>query len=113
MKNIKKISVCIVTIAVLVISGYNLNVSMNSTTDALSAMAILNLDALANGEVGGGGNESDGGLTRGFRPGTRLHASGISIGLPAGISLNLDFITCCVPSSDMNGCDFSMQDSRC
>jgi hypothetical protein len=109
MKNIKKISVCIVTIAVLVISGYNLNVSMNSTTDALSAMAILNLDALANGEASVGGSESDDGLTIGYT--SKMIAHITFSGWP-GSYLN-SFIRCCRPTSNMGGCDFSMQDHRC
>jgi hypothetical protein len=61
-KNFKTISMCIVAVAVLAISGYNVKMSMNSTTDALSATAMLNLAALARGENMGNG-ENPNGLT--------------------------------------------------
>jgi hypothetical protein len=61
MKKIKKLSMCIVAIVVLAVSGYNVKMSMDSTTDALSATAMLNLAALANDENGGGNKESGGG----------------------------------------------------
>ena len=49
----------LIAFAVLVGFGYGVAVSMDSNATAgLNAMAMLNLDALANGEVGGGGGDN-------------------------------------------------------
>ena len=64
-----------------------------------------NLDALARGE--------DNKLTRGYTSGEKWVMTTISVGIPPEIQIQWEKIKCCVKSSPMDGCDFSMANPRC
>ena len=64
-----------------------------------------NLDALARGE--------DNKLTRGYTSGEKWVMTTISVGIPPEIQIQWEKAICCVESTPMNGCDFSMADQRC
>ena len=64
-----------------------------------------NLDALAIGE--------DNKLTRGYTSREEWVMTTISVGIPPEIQTQWEIIKCCVKSSPMDGCDFSIADLRC
>ena len=91
--------------AMIIAAAVSSAVCLNTGQTRHDDLFEQNLDALARGE--------DNKLTRGYTSGEKWVVSGASVSLPPGVEIQWEKVLCCVPSSQMDGCDFSMADPRC
>ena len=93
-------------IAALVLASAVVAISINARTSN-DPFFKANLEALSDTE------DSQGVLKRGYVAGERWIVDGVVVSIPPAFSFNFVSIVCCIESSQMNGCDFSMADVRC
>ncbi|MDR0681191.1 MAG: hypothetical protein LBG15_04985 [Dysgonamonadaceae bacterium] len=97
----------ILWIVLILAIGFNLKISLNSRYNK-SDVHIINLEALS--------NESNGSLTRGYKPVQKkiIEYGSYQSTIWGGFwYYNYIYINCCESATQMEFCDFTMQDSRC
>ncbi|NDV46570.1 hypothetical protein D0T49_05875 [Paludibacter sp. 221] len=110
----KKIIIATAVFAFALVAAFNVNLNLKKESN-LSVIALANLEALA-GESSGGGkpseNKENGG---GYKLGKLYETTSVWMHSIAGSYLQSTSkaYDCCVPSVQMNACNFNLEDSKC
>ena len=103
--NIMKKKILFAAGAMIIAAAVSAAVCLNFGQTRHDDLFEQNLDALADGE--------DNKLTRGYTSGEKWVMTTISVGYPPEFQTKWEKVKCCVESTPMDGCDFSMEDQRC